>query len=222
MKNQDKSQEVEMRLIKVQGKGHIAIEPDMVTLSFDIEAKVRDYEKCLHELNMRADDLRQSMIDSGLDKAQLKTSNFNVQIDTQYENGKRIFVGYSASHRMSIELPMDKQLLNKVLYHVAKGHSGTEIDLSFSIRDKEALRKRVLTQAVHVAKQNAETLASAAGIKLGKLVEMDYGWSEVHIYNRRASMICESPSTTMFNCPDIEPEDVTAEDNVTLVYEILE
>ena len=83
------------------------------------------------------------------------------------------------------------------------------------------MRKKVLTQAVKTAKENAETLASAAGVNLGKLVRMHYGWAEVHIYDREASMVCEGPVMPDLDA-DIEPEDVRAEDNVTLVYEIEE
>ena len=207
-----------MRLLKVQGKGHVSIEPDMVTVSFDVETKVRDYEECLRTLNSRAEDLRQSMIASGLE-TRLKTSAFNVRVETQYKGGQHIFVGYAASHRMQIELPVDKTLLNKVLGHVAKGHSGAEIKLAFSVRDKDSLRKRVLTAAVQVAKENAETLASAAGLKLGKLMQMDYGWAEVRIYDQESVMVCEGSVMEDYNA-DIEPEDVGADDSVTLVYEI--
>jgi uncharacterized protein YggE len=105
---------------------------------------------------------------------------------------------------------------------VAQGHSGAEISLTFSVKDKDALRKRVLTQAVQAAKENAETLAKAAGVKLGKLIQMDYGWAEVRIYEREASMLCEMSAEPPQSQADIEPEDVTAEDNVTLVYEIAE
>jgi uncharacterized protein YggE len=210
-----------MGLLKVQGKGHVATEPDMVTLSFDVEVDVYDYGECLSTLNARAEDLRQSMSAAGLERAQLKTSAFNVRVNTQYKDGQHFFAGYSASHRMHIELPMDKELLNQVLRQIASGHSGAEVSLSFSVRDKDALRRKVLTQAVQTAKENAETLASAAGVKLGKLVQVDYGWAEVQIYHRELSMACAGPPPSGFDA-DIEPEDVRAEDNVTLVYEIQE
>ncbi len=104
-----------MRSLKVQGKGHVSVEPDMVTLSFNVEVMEIDYEDCLRNLNKRAEDLRESMTSSGLDTARLKTSNFNVRVETKYKDDDYIFVGYSASHRMQIELPVDKALLNKVL-----------------------------------------------------------------------------------------------------------
>ena len=120
---------------------------------------------------------------------------------------------------MQIELPSDKGLLNKVLMQVAKGHSGAEISLSFSVKDKDGLRQRVITQAVQTAKENAETLASAAGVTLGKLQEINYGCVEVRIYEQELRMPCPSAVEDMAE-PDIEPADINAEDSVTLVYEI--
>ena len=210
-----------MRLLKVQGKGHVNAEPDMVKLSFDVEVDVYDYGKCLSTLNARVDNLRQSMSGAGLERTELKTSSFDVRVKTEYRGGQHVFAGYTASHRMHIDLPVDKDLLNQVLHHVANSHSGAQINISFSVRDKNSLLKQVLTQAVKTAKTNAETLASAAGVKLGKLVEMEYGWSEVRVYDREASMVCQE-SSPMDIRADIEPEDVHAEDTVTLVYELEE
>jgi uncharacterized protein YggE len=211
-----------MRLLKVQGKGRVSTEPDMVTLSFDVESKARDYEESVRNLNLRTDDLRGSMSASGLDRARLKTTSFSVRVETQYKDGQHMFAGYIASHRLQIEIPMDKTLLNTVLRHIAQGHSGAEIRLEFSVEDRDALRKKVLAQAVQAAKENAETLAKAAGVTLGKLIQMDYGWAEVRIYDREASMFCGGPDAMLAYDAEIEPEDVAAEDSVTLAFEITE
>ena len=209
-----------MRVLNVQGRGQVSVEPDVVTLSFNVENTASDYAECLKGLNKQTEDLRRNMSASGLLNAKLKTSYYNISIETRYDDKQHpIFNGYSASHRMQIELPSDKELLNKVLREVAKGHSGAEISLSFSVKDKDALRQRVITQAVRTAKENAETLAAAAGVTLGKLQEINYGCVEVMVYEQESRMIC-SPSLSGVSEPDIEPADVNAEDSVTLVYEI--
>ena len=211
-----------MKLMKVQGKGRLAVEPDIVTMSFDVETKSHDYAETLRKLNTRTEDLRTSMKTAGIDRTELKTTNFNVSIDTQYKGGEHIFAGYSASHCLQIELPVDKELMNRILRHIAKGHSGAKIKISFSVKDKETLRKRVLAEAVRVAKTNASALAEAAGVTLGKIHQIDYGWAEIHIYDREASMVCQPALESPDYDADIEPEDVVSEDNVTLVYEIQE
>lgn len=211
-----------MKVLKVMGKGNVSVEPDMVTLSFDVETKSKDYAKSIQLLNTRADDLRNSLAASGFKKTELKTSAFNIHVETQYKDGEHVFNGYVASHKMSIEMPSEKALLNTVFGHISKGHSGAEIHLAFSVKDKDALRKKVLTKAVEKAKENAATLAAAAGVKLGKLQQMDYGWAEVRIYDREADLCCSKASASSCSEVDIEPENVAAEDNVTMVYEIIE
>jgi len=131
-----------------------------------------------------------------------------------------VFVGYRASHVLQIELPADKQLLNWVLRQVAQSESGAEIRLTFSVKDKTGLRRRVLAEAVRAARENAEVLASAAGVTLGKLQQIEYGWAEVRFYDRDSSLLAAEVPAERTMHADIEPGDVAAEDSVTLVYEL--
>ena len=211
-----------MRVLKVQGKGRVTTEPDIVTLSFQVETRAMDYAACLTDLNSRTEELRAGMKAAGINRASIKTTSFGVRAETQYKQGRHIFSGYSASHHLHIELPIDKELLNEILRHIAHGHSGAVINITFSVKDRDALRKRVLAEAVRVAQTNAQVLADTAGIKIGRLLQMDYGWSEVRIYNHDVSMVCEAGPAMPRYAADIEPEDVATEDTVTMVYEINE
>jgi uncharacterized protein len=209
-----------MKLIKVQGKGNISSPPDTATLAFEIEARSRDYAQCLQHLNTRAEDLRQSVAAGSAERAVLKTTAFNVSVETQYQDGRHLHVGYIASHCLQIEMPMDTPLLNRVFRQVAGGRSGAQVKITFSVKDKDALRRRVLADAVRVAKANAALLAEAAGVRLGPLQQIEYGWSEIRLQERQANVLCEAAPMTSNYQPDIQPEDVTADDNVTLVYAI--
>ena len=84
------------------------------------------------------------------------------------------------------------------------------------------MRRRVLADAVRVAKANALVLADAAGVQLGPLQHIEYGWAEIRIEEAKAGVLCESAAPSSNYDPDIEPEDVTADDTVTLVYAIQE
>ncbi|NCD35028.1 MAG: DUF541 domain-containing protein [Spartobacteria bacterium] len=216
---QNKKEEI-MKLLKVQGKGSASVAPDRVVLSFDIRAKKRDYGACVENLNHRTAILRKNVAAVIGDEETLKTTDFQVGTDTKYDGGHYIFIGYKAAHSLMVEVPMDTDLLNRVLHAIAKGESGAEIDLTFTVSDQDGLKKRVLENAVHKAKTNAQILADAAGVKLGALQQIDYGWSEVHIMEESANMICEMPDMDMYSKPDITPDDVSAKDSVTLVYAI--
>jgi uncharacterized protein len=208
-----------MRIIKVQGRGVVSAEPDICILSFVAEAQTKEYSDCLSTLNQHTEQLRQGLSASGLNIHDLKTTDFNIRIEYKYVQQRHVFVGYRGSHHLHIELPTNKDLLNKILGKVAEGYSGVEISISFSVKDKESLRNRTLQEAVRVARANAKTIADAAGLKLGEIQQLDYGWAEVRIHEYGSRMVMED-SLMAISPPDIDPEDVSAEDSVTLVYEI--
>ena len=61
-----------MRELKVQGIGKVAVEPDVVVLSFKVEADSGEYSKTVKKLNKRADDLRKNLMDVGIEKVKIK------------------------------------------------------------------------------------------------------------------------------------------------------
>ncbi len=206
-----------MRVLKVRGKGEVSSSPDWVILKFDVESESMSYEMCLQMLEKRTEDLRAGIDAAGLRRAQLKTKDFRVDTKTRYVDGEHIFAGYRALHRMLIEFPMDNMLLNKVLGLVSEGFSGAEIGIDFTVKDKEAVRKKALANAVKTARKNAEILAEAAGAKLGSLLQIDYGVVEINVTRGDYNVLMEE--SVSFS-PDFQPRDVRTEDTVNLVYEI--
>ena len=209
-----------MGSITVKGKGYALAPPDTVTLSFGVGSKARDYADCLDNLNERTAALRRDIVASGVDCAELKTTDFGVAIERRYVKDRYVFEGYAASHSLQIELPVDKEMLNRVLGVISQGRSGAEIQIHFAVKDTEGLRQRALAEAVRVARLSAETLAQAAGVKLGKLQSMAHGWDEIRVSRQPAyGGVCESAATPSV---DIDPEDVPTSERVTLVYEFEE
>ena len=208
-----------MGLLKVQGTGKVFTEPDLCILSFKLKEENKDYAKCLENLNKRTKRLREAIAKNEIDIHSLKTSDFEIKIKDRYSKGRYIFDGYEGTHRLHIELPIEEELRNRVLSTIVKSRSGAEINISFSVKDKEPIKRKALKEALRVAKENAKALSDEAGVKLGKILKIEYGWSEVRIREYSANMILESASHYDF---DIEPEELYAEDSVTITYEIID
>jgi uncharacterized protein len=205
------------RMIRVQGRATVAAEPDLAVLTFEVEAKNRDYEHCVTTLNQRVENLRREIEMTGVERKRLKTTQFGVDTDYEWVNNSRVFNGYKAKHHLRLELPLERELLNQVVGKVAESVSEAEMDISFGVKDEAALKQRVLEAAVAMARQNADTLARAAGVTLGEILDIEYGWTEVHFRSEfrvtDAMACCEA-------APDFEPMEVEAEDTVTVVWGI--
>ncbi len=64
-------------------------------------------------------------------------------------------MGYEASHRVRVELPFDKELLDRVLGQVARSASEAAVTVSFDVSDRDTLRRRAMRAAAADA-QGAE------------------------------------------------------------------
>ncbi len=131
-----------------------------------------------------------------------------------------MFLGWVTRHRMRIELPIDRELLNKAFAAIASDEVQSSINIGFEVSDLDALRTKILEEATRVACRNAEAMATAAGCKLGRALKIEYGWSELRVsplrYERNLMMSLEADAT-----PDIEPDDIDASDSVTILFELL-
>lgn len=209
-----------MKTIRVTGRGSATAPVDWVVLRLDVSAQEMDYEESVNELNRRVDRLRKDIDEAGASVEELKTTSYSVDAETHWDSDTKesVFYGYRARHHLSLGISWDQDQLNRILRRIAEGGSCADIDLSFTVHDQEALRQAALADAVRSARNQAEVLAEAAGVKLGALQSIEHSWSEVRFEH---SEIAYSPADAQ-GAPmaDVEPEDIDSADTATLVWEI--
>lgn len=217
------------RMIKVTGKGNISVKPDMIRLTIDLEDMRKNYEETLEQSTMQVELLKDCFEKVGFDRRDLKTLRFNV--DTEYESyqgkqkeWKRRFVGYKFTHTLKIEFDADNKKLGEVLYALAHAPIQPEFRIHYTVKDVEAAKNLLLGKAVEDSKEKASVLAEAAGVKLGKIVTIDYSWGEIAFLSepmsRNMSIMTECCESPMGYDIDIEPDDIDVTDTVTIVWSI--
>jgi len=212
-----------MRTLKVQGKGEVSVVPDICIFSLLVAEKRRDYKDCHSALNNKVDQLRNDLIGLDIPPTSIKTTDYSISQVTTYSKQKEKHVpdGYRGQHRLTVEVPLNKDRMNNVFKLLSEGSADPSISISFGVSDTESVRKQLLRNAVSAAKMNAETIADAADINLGKITSIEYGWSEVRLYNEvdYDASCCLSEGPGQY-APDIEANDLYAADTVTIVFEI--
>ena len=205
-------------IIRVQGHGRIESAPDVVALTFTLSTEDVQYSKAIETLNEKTDALRKAVVSAGWEPKMLKTASYSVSIKTDYdrEEGKHVFQGYAGVHGMSLRIPLDLAKLGKVLSAVSGSSARAEIEMVFTCADPEAIRQRVLEDAVRNARKRAEVIATTAGQKLGAILAMEYGYVEVRVSSEPMVMQESNACLSEFS---LEPADVESEDNVSVTWE---
>ena len=216
-----------MRTITVRGTGKVSMKPDLTVVSVTLKSLDKNYEKSMQEASGQIESIRTALCGLGFGKDELKTLSFNVNAEYEGirdENGnyKNVFSGYSVMHRLKVEFSFDSKRLSDVLYTVSGCTAEPEMNIHFTVKDKDAVKKTILENAAKDARERAEILASASGVKLGELVSVTYGEADINVYSRTEYAV-EKRCMAMNGASDMcfTPDDIETSDDATFVWEIV-
>lgn len=214
------------RLITLKGTGNLSVKPDLIIITMNLESHEYDYEETMKLAADSVNVLQNAIKTAGFDKKDLKTTNFNIR--THYEsyrdkddNYKSKFDGYICEQGLKLEFDFNTEVMSKVLTAIGKAPIEPNLNIQFSVKDKDAVNEELLIRATENAKRKAEILTKASNVTLGDLISIDYNWGELHLYSNTRFMIQEqNMSMAKMSAPDIEPDDIDVSDTVTFVWEI--
>lgn len=214
---------MEERVISVKGKGKASIPPDTIEINMILTTLKPTYEEAMNAASRDLDELRLCLRSAGFDKKDIKTTNFRV--DTKYENisdangnYRRVFVGYEVTNNLRIEFEQNAMMLTRVLNALAGCKSTPEFSIRYKVKDDTEVKDLLLERAVEDARSKAKVMAEAAGVRLGKVLSIDYSGSDIQLYRDIYSMNKNLISTGGAPNIDLQPDDIDVEDTVTVVW----
>ena len=215
----------EPRTVRVTGRGMIRLKPDTTRIMMTLEGKSPAYAETLARSAADTEQIRSALSETGFKRDALKTLSFRVE--PEYEGYreddvyKQRLVGYRFCHEMKIEFPSDNVRLGRTLTALANTDLAPEFRIVYTVKDREAAKNALIGAAVADAKAKAAALAEAAGVRLKGISHIAYSLCEIEPEVRPAVF----PGMKRAACadsvsPEIEPEDIEAEDTVTIDWEI--
>jgi uncharacterized protein len=212
-----------MRTITVQGHGTAKRSPDQIRIDFSVRAWHDGFVNAVAACQERIGLVKAAANAAEVTESQLKTADFKVAAHSEWDQDARAHRnhGFIASHDLSVVLPWEKERVGRLLDAVIGCGAEASTRLTFLVSDVEGMRQTVLAEAITNARRRAETIASAAGLKLGAIHNITHGYVEIRIESepRDISGVRESVRCASIG-DDISPDDLQADDTVTVVWQI--
>lgn len=185
-------QEREPATLSVSGTGEVFVAPDMATLLIGVESRADSASAAVADNNQAAQRIIATLKEAGIEAKDIQTANFSVSPvydETSYQRreGPRI-IGYQATNQVVARIH-DLDGLGEVL-DATVGSGANRIDgLNFGVDDDEEVRDEARKRAIEDARRKADTLAEAAGVKLGAIRSISEGGfsGPIPMYDMRAS-----------------------------------
>ena len=177
------------RTVSVSGTGEVAAEPDMAYVTLGIEARRPTLAEARTEVSAAVDRVLKLTRDLRIDPKYVNATRLQVQPEYNWnsKDRKRVPIGYLVTRNVQVELRDLEQLgplLERAVDAGANQVSGPALDSS---RRKE-FEREAMGKAVEDARLSAETLARAAGARLGPVRTLNGGVSGPPIAMYRATV----------------------------------
>ncbi len=185
--------------IVVSGLGSAQLAPDQAVLTLTVLRDAKTARAALDANSQAMQSVIDAMRSQGVDDKDLQTSNFSIQPQWVYpktmpgeEPRSPVLVGYSVLNTLTV-LVRDLDMVGAVLDRAVSLGVNRDGQIRFTNSDPSQALEDARRSAVADAIAKANTLASAAGVGLGKILEISEGSASMPRPMAKVAMAAMAP-----------------------------
>ena len=215
-------------LFSAQGEGKVTAVPDQATIEAGVTETSTTVSDAQNKVNNKAKQIIDAVKKLGITDKDIKTTNYSVT--PNYGSGEPVpmmypirgggnnIVGYTVTQNLEINVK-DTSKVNTVIDTATKNGANIASGANFTFSDetKNSLQQKARIMAVNDAKQKAQGLANAAGIKLGRVLNVVESGSNFGIIMPMAAGAAEK--TDQNQPTNVTPGENSITIDVTIYYE---
>lgn len=204
----------------VTGEGKATAIPDIAKVSAGIQDSGTSLTQVQNSVNKKSQALTDALKKSGIEEKDIRTTSYNISPQQDYQANPPRITGYQVSVNYQVTVrSIDK--INDVLTTITGAGANLVGGVSFDLSDSAKLKAmdEARHDAVAQAKENAQSLANAAGVTLGKVINV----SESTNGQPRPMPLTATVGTVAeksIEQPNIQPGETEIDLTVTLSYEV--
>lgn len=159
--------------LQVTGQAQVSEAPDRVYIDIGVTTQAQKSEAATTQNAARISAVLAAVRRVSGPDAQLTTTEYSVNPNYHYprEGGTPSIVGYSASNVVQVRLD-DLTRIGRVIDAATEAGSNNVQDIRFALRDEQAARIEALRQAALKARQDAQALAGALGLRIVRVLSV--------------------------------------------------
>ncbi|MFZ1663293.1 MAG: SIMPL domain-containing protein [Paracoccaceae bacterium] len=161
--------------ISVTGEGHVAVAPDMATVSLGVMTDGDSAKSALDANNAAIAAVLEKLKSAKIEDRDVQTSGLSLGPRYDYSSsnpdGTQKVTGYVASNMVTVRVRA-LDTVGGVLDAVVTNGANTLNGITFGLADDTAATDAARKGAVEDARRKADLYATAAGVKLGKILSI--------------------------------------------------
>lgn len=214
-------------VITVEGKGEEISKSDIATFSFTVTKESLVVGTAQNEAAVLMNQSLSFLGNNGVEEKDIKTTGYNIYPRYEYDNlsnyyprpeGNRRLVAYEVTQSVEVKI-RDIGNAGKLLSGLGEIGVSNISGLSFGVDNEEQVIAKAREKAIADAKEKAEKLADALGVKLVRIVSF-YEGGNYPVYFGKEAAVYGMGGDGMTVPPSIPSGENQIISNVSITYEI--
>jgi uncharacterized protein len=206
------------RTITVSGMGNVVVEPDVAHITLGVIAEADTAKAALEKNTAAMKAIVDALKGQGLPPKDIQTSNFS--INPRYrqpgKGGEQpVINGYQVQNTVRITV-RDITALGPILDQVIQLGSNQVHGIGFEVSKADALRDDARKAAVANARHKADLYATAAGVKVGRVLAIEEA-GVAPVYRQQPRMMASAKMSSE-SAPPIEAGSQRLDAHVTVTF----
>jgi uncharacterized protein len=202
--------------VRASGEGSVFAQPDCAKINIGVVSQAPTAQAASSQNAGQLQSVLAKLHDVLGQKSDIRTISYSLNPVYQYpkNGGKPTIDGYSAANIVEVTSD-DLANIGKLIDAATAGGANEIRSLQFTLKDERPVRAAALRQAVLEAHANAQAMAGALGLKLGKLLLLEQS-SAIPIRPMMAAMATRVAAATPV---ETQPIEVRASVTLTMAVE---
>ncbi|MGA9097540.1 MAG: SIMPL domain-containing protein [Methanotrichaceae archaeon] len=169
--------------ITVQGQGNVYAAPDQAIIVLGVETRNTSASVAAAQNAELMNKTVNALLTAGINKSNIQTSTYSLSIPTENDQIATAQTGnttkppeFVATNQVTVTTN-NTQGVGRILDAAIASGSNSVQSISFQLKDSNPQMDKALTLAIEDAQRKAQVMAKAAGVKLGRVLEISSGYS---------------------------------------------
>lgn len=211
---------VSRQVLRVSGTGKIIAVPDLATVTIGVASEGNTPTLVRDSTNKKINQIISFIKLQNIAEKDIQTSGFFLSPKYDYSSAQNNQIGYQATQTVTVKIrAIDKsqQQLEKVLTGVVSNGANQIQGINFSFSNPDNFKQMIRKKAIKQAKNKAKELCEDAGIRLGRVLNIEESESSLPIpYPHAVAMSVKNQAVA----PTIEAGTEELSETITLLFEV--
>ncbi|GIO26668.1 SIMPL domain-containing protein [Ornithinibacillus bavariensis] len=153
--------------VKLFGEGYVLATPDKATILIGVVTESKNLQEAQQTNATKTNTVINALLENGVPRQNIQTSDYQIEIDYDFQNGVQVFRGYRITNLLQITID-NIENVGKLVDIAVENGANTVRNIQMSVSNHEELYNLALANAIKNSQEKAAIVGETLGVTINQ------------------------------------------------------